>query len=52
MQNDPYLTLSLLISITVTNCKVYEVIPDKVLPKAETFFVGGPEKLIELPKFT
>ena len=52
MRSDPFLTSSLLINIAVTACEVREVIPDKVLPKTETFFVGGPEKLYDLPKFT
>jgi hypothetical protein len=52
MQNHPFLTSSLLISIAVTDCEVKKVIPDKDLPKTETFFVGGPEKLFDLPKFS
>ena len=52
MQNSPFLSTDLLVTINVSICQILKIKPDITLPAAIDFFVGGPAKLFELPKFS
>ena len=52
MQSSPFLSTDLLVTINVSLCQIIKIKPDITIPAAIDFFVGGPTKLFELPKFS
>jgi rRNA pseudouridine-1189 N-methylase Emg1 (Nep1/Mra1 family) len=52
MQSSPFLSKEISVSINVAQCQILKITPDIKLPDTINFFVGGPAKLFDLPKFT
>jgi hypothetical protein len=51
MQTLPFLSKEVSLVINVSQCQILKITADSILPATINFFVGGPAKLFELPKF-